>query len=104
MFFIDNSVSTTENRQLLCSTRDDSGEATVTLDDKTGVENLNEISVTKPSKATYSSEFMSNMVKAVEVSSDRLTAEFASRIPLKLAFALPNAVRIEFFMAPRVED
>jgi len=97
-------IETTVSKQLLCSTRGDSGEATVTLDDKNGIENLNEILITKPSKATYSSEFMSKMVRAVGASSEKVTAEFTSKMPLKLTFALPNAVKIEFYMAPRVED
>lgn len=97
-------IETTESKQVICSTRGDSGEATVTLDDKSGVENLNEISITKPSKATYSSEFMLRMVKAIGTSSEKVTAEFTSKMPLKLTFTLPNAVKIEFYMAPRVED
>lgn len=97
-------IETTENRQVLCSTKGDSGEAMVTLDDKSGIENLNEISINKPSKATYSSEFMAKLVKAVGVSAEKVIAEFTSKMPLKLTFALPNAVKIEFFMAPRVED
>ncbi len=97
-------IETTENKQVICSTRGDSGEATVTLDDKSSVENLNEIFVAKPSKSTYSSEFMSRMVKAVGASSEKVTAEFTSKMPLRLTFALPNVVKIEFYMAPRVED
>lgn len=97
-------IETTENRQLLCTTRGDSGEAIVTLDDKSGIENLNEISVTKPSKATYGSEFMTKLIKAIGASSETMTAEFTTKMPLKLTFSLPNAVKIEFFMAPRVED
>lgn len=97
-------IETTEIRQVICSTKGDSGEAIVTIDDKTGVENLHEISITKPSKATYSCEFMSKMLKAVGTSSEKVTGEFTSKMPLKLSFALPNAVKIEFFMAPRVED
>lgn len=97
-------IETTEDKNVICSTRGDSGEATVTLDDRSGIENLNEIAVSKPSKATYSSEFMSKMVKAVGASSEKVTAEFTSKMPLRLTFALPNAVKIEFYMAPRVED
>lgn len=97
-------IETAENRTVLFSTRGDSGEATVTIDDKSGVENLNEISITKPSKATYNAEFISKLVKALGTSTEKVTAEFTSKMPLKLTFALPNAVKIEFFLAPRVED
>jgi hypothetical protein len=47
---------------------------------------------------------MSKMVKAVGAYSEKVIGEFTSKMPLKLTFALPNAVKIEFFMAPRVED
>lgn len=97
-------LETTEKKAVICSAKGDSGEAIVTLDDKSGIANLNEISIKKPSKATYSSEFMSKIVKAIGASAEKVTGEFTSKMPLKLSFALPNAVRIEFFMAPRVED
>ncbi|HXG06447.1 MAG TPA: DNA polymerase sliding clamp, partial [Nitrososphaera sp.] len=45
-------IETTESKQVVCSTRGDSGEVTITLDDKSNIENLDEISVTKPCKAT----------------------------------------------------
>jgi hypothetical protein len=47
---------------------------------------------------------MSKMVKAIGVSWEKVTAEFTSKMPLKLTFGLPNGVKIEFFLAPRVED
>jgi proliferating cell nuclear antigen len=97
-------IETTDNRQVICTTKGDSGEATITLDDMNGIENLHEISINKPSKATYSSEIMSKIVKAVGVSSEKVTGEFTSKMPLKLTFALRNTVKIEFYLAPRVED
>ena len=63
-----------------------------------------EISITKPSKATYSSEIIARIVKSVGASTEKVIGEFTSKMPLKLTFELRNAVKIEFFMAPRVED
>jgi proliferating cell nuclear antigen len=97
-------IETTESKQVICSTRGDSGEAKVTLDDMSGIANLNEISVSKPAKGTFSLEFMSKIIKAVGPSSEKVTAEYTSKMPLRLTFLLSNAVKIEFYMAPRVDD
>jgi len=97
-------ISTTKDKVALFSGKGDNGEAKVTIDEKSGIENLNEISLGAPSKASYSAEFISKIVKAIGASSQLVTIEYSSNKPLKMAFALPNAVKIEFFMAPRVED
>jgi proliferating cell nuclear antigen len=97
-------TATTKDKVVLFGGKGDTGEAKVTIDEKSGIENLNEISVGAPSKASYSAEFISKIVKAIGASSQLVTMEYSSNKPLKMAFALPNAVKIEFFMAPRVED
>jgi hypothetical protein len=74
------------------------------IDDKSGIENLNEISVLMPSKATYSTELLTRIIKSVGSSCQTVIAEYSTNKPLKLGFALSNAVKIEFFMAPRIED
>lgn len=65
---------------------------------------MKEISVTQPSKATFSTEFITKLVKAVGSSSEEIVTEYAANKPLKMTFTLPNAVKVEFFMAPRVAD
>lgn len=97
-------IETTQDRQAIFSTNSDLGEAKITIDDKSGVDNLKEISVTQPSKATFSTEFITKLVKAVGSSSEEIVTEYAANKPLKMTFALPNAVKVEFFMAPRLAD
>jgi len=97
-------IETTPDKRVIFSTHGDNGEGKVMIDDKSGIENLNELSVVAPSKATYNSAFISRMVKAVGTTSQSVTAEYSSKMPLKLTFGLANAVRIQFFLAPRVED
>lgn len=96
-------TTTTTDKVALFSGKGDTGEAKVTIDEKSGIENLNEISVAAASKASYSAEFISKIVKAIGTSSQPVTMEYSSNKPLKMAFALPNAVKIKFFMVPRVE-
>jgi proliferating cell nuclear antigen len=97
-------TTTTNDKVALFSGKGDSGEAKVTIDERSGIENLHEISIGAASKASYSAEFISKIVKAIGASSQLVTMEYSSSKPLKMAFALPNAVKIEFFMAPRVQD
>ena len=44
------------------------------------------------------------VVKVFGLSSEEIVAEHVANKPLKMTFALPNAVKVEFFMAPRVQD
>jgi hypothetical protein len=97
-------IETTQDNKAIFTTSSELGQATVAIDDKSNIENLNEISITAPSKGTYSTEFITKIVKAVNTTSQTVTFEYTSGKPLKLTFALPNAVKIEFYMAPRIED
>jgi len=98
-------IESTKDKQAIFSTNSESEEAQVVIDEKSNIENLNEISVDTPCKASFSTEFILRLVKAMSSSScTNVTAEYGSKKPIKLTFALPNAVRIEFFMAPRFED
>ena len=97
-------IETTQDNKAIFTTSSELGQATVAIDDKSNIENLNEISITAPSKGTYSTEFITKIVKAVNTTSQTVTLEYTSGKPLKLTFALPNALKIEFYMAPRIED
>lgn len=97
-------IETTKDRLAIFSTTSELGEAKVEIDDKSNIENLNEISVNTPCRATFTTEFISKIVRAVGGSSNSVTVELAGNKPLKLTFTLPNTVKIEFFMAPRVAD
>jgi proliferating cell nuclear antigen len=97
-------IETTADRTVIFSTSSEMGEGKVTIDDGSGIENLSELSVGTPAKATFSTEIMAKIVKAVGTSSQSVTAEYSSNKPLRLTFTLSNSVKIEFFMAPRVEN
>jgi len=81
--------------------RGDSGEATITLE--SGSEGLEELNVKDESKATYSLEYLSSIVKAIGTSSGSVICEYSSKMPLRLEFKVSNVGRIHFFLAPRVE-
>ncbi len=81
--------------------RGDSGEATITLE--SGSEGLEELNVKDESKATYSLEYLSSIVKAIGTSAGSVICEYSSKMPLRLEFKVSNVGRIHFFLAPRVE-
>jgi proliferating cell nuclear antigen len=79
----------------------DSGDATITLEP--GSEGLEELNVKNESKATYSLEYLRNIVKAIKSSVRSIRCEYSSKMPLRLEFQVANVGRVHFFLAPRVE-
>jgi proliferating cell nuclear antigen len=87
----------------------DNGNATVTIDyddDKNNTENpvLQELAVKEDSKCTYNIDYISKIVKALGPVSGAITIEYSSKKPLKLQFVLLNALKVQFFLAPRVDN
>lgn len=82
--------------------RGDSGEADVSLE--AGNEGLEELMVKEESKATYSLDYLSKITKAVVPMGGSVTAEYSSKMPLRLEFKIANVGRIHFYLAPRVQD
>lgn len=81
--------------------RGDAGEAVITLE--SGSEGLEELNVKDESKATYSLEYLSSIVKAMKSNAGGVVCEYSTKMPLRLEFKVSNVGRIHFFLAPRVE-
>lgn len=56
------------------------------------------------STATYSLEYLTKLMRHVQSDSDIVKAEYSSKMPIKLTFALGLKGTITFFLAPRVAD
>ncbi|MFQ5920484.1 MAG: proliferating cell nuclear antigen (pcna) [Nitrososphaerales archaeon] len=82
--------------------RGDTGEAVITLE--SGSEGLEELNVKDESKATYSLEYLSSIVKAIGASAGSVICEYSTKMPLRLEFKVSNIGRIYFYLAPRVES
>lgn len=82
--------------------RGDSGEAEIGLE--VGNEGLEELVVKEESKATYSLDYLSKITKAVVSMGGSVSAEYSSKMPLRLEFRIANVGRIHFYLAPRVQD
>jgi proliferating cell nuclear antigen len=86
----------------------DIGTAMVTIDEKkNNTENLlQEVAVKENSKSSYNMEFISKIVRALGCasSSDTITLEYSSKKPLRLEFMASNALKVQFFLAPRIDN
>jgi proliferating cell nuclear antigen len=98
----------TNKKTVIFSGDSDRGEARVTMDandDKSKVEFLEEITVKETSKSTYNIDFISKIIRAIgHQSSNLVTIEYSSNKPLRLEFLLSGIVKLQFYLAPRVQD
>ena len=75
--------------------------ATIELDK--GSEALLELQVKEPSKATYNLNYLAELVKAGAATSEVVTAEFSTNMPIKVEFEIPQQGRLLYYLAPRIE-
>lgn len=99
----------TNKKTVIFSGDSDRGEARVTMDanddNKSKVELLEEITVKESSKSTYNIDFISKIIRAIgHQSSNLVTIEYSSNKPLRLEFLLSGIVKLQFYLAPRVQD
>jgi len=69
-----------------------------------GNEALLELDVKNPSKATFNLSYLGEMVKAGASTSDLLSLEFSTNMPIKLEFELLGQGRLSYYLAPRIES
>lgn len=91
-----------EQMKIIFTGKGDSGEANITLDQSS--EGLEDINVKEDSNATYSLDYLSRITKAVGSTGGSVTAEYSTKMPLRLEFRVANVGRIHFYLAPRVQD
>jgi proliferating cell nuclear antigen len=104
-----NSGISTNKKTVIFSGDSDRGEARVTMDaadDKSKVELLENITIKENSKSTYNIDFISKIIRAIgHQSSNLVTIEYSSNKPLRLEFLLLSGmVKLQFYLAPRVQD
>ncbi len=87
--------------RLIFSGKSDIGSGSVTLERTT--QDLLELDVKEDSKATYSIEYLSNIIKAT--ASDEVLLEYSSKMPIRLELKLSDlGGRVHFYLAPRIEE
>lgn len=102
-------VSTVSDHVVFDSTKDsinfqgksDSGSVGIPLTSQDVID----LKVKEPSKATYSVEYLLNIVKAVGPVSDTVLCEYSVKMPLRLELKLgTQGGLIHFYLAPRIEE
>ena len=64
---------------------------------------LIELDVREPSKATYNLNYLSEITKAGASTSEIVTVEFSSNMPIRLEFDIPQQGRLSYYLDPRIE-
>ena len=62
-----------------------------------------ELNVKEPSRAMYSLSYLTDMMKAA-AAADIMELQFSTNIPLTLIFDLPGGGKIQYWLAPRLEE
>jgi proliferating cell nuclear antigen len=96
-----------EKAAVTFSGNNDASTAIVTIEEeeKNNNENLlQEVAVKENSISSYNMEFISKMVRALScASSDTIILEYSSKKPLRLEFTAFDALKVQFFLAPRID-
>lgn len=79
----------------------DLGSATIELEKDS--EALLSLEVKEESKATFSLNYLAEIIKAASIASDVATVEFSSNMPIKIDFELTQQGKLSYFLAPRIE-
>ncbi len=74
-----------------------------TIELKKGSDALLDLEAKEPSKATFSLSYLSEIVKAASATSDIVTLEFSTDMPIKLDFQQAGEGKLVFYLAPRIE-
>ena len=97
----DNVQIEAEEERLVFSAKGDIMGATIEM--KKGSDVLLEIMVKEPSKATFSLNYLSDIVKAASATAELVTLEFSSNMPIKLDFHQIEGGKLVYYLAPRIE-
>jgi len=87
--------------ELMFYASSDKGESSTTFSKDGGA--LLELNVKEPSRAMYSLSYLTDMMKAAGAA-DIMELQFSTNIPLTLIFDLPGGGKIQYWLAPRLEE
>ena len=80
----------------------DLGDAKINLEK--GSPDLKELDLLQDSSAVYSLEYMASIIRDIGKASRMVNMEYADRNPIHILFEMPSMARVEYYLAPRVED
>lgn len=80
----------------------DVGDARVNLD-KTNPD-LESFSLDEQTESVYSLEYMAKIVRDIGRACKSVKMEYGSKTPLKMLFEMPSNTKVDYYLAPRVEN
>jgi len=84
------------------SGKGDVGDAKIKLE--RGNPDLKEITSSESSSAVYSLEYMAKIIRDIGRASKLVNMEYANRNPIHILFEMPSMAKVEYYLAPRVEN
>ena len=80
----------------------DLGDAKINLDKESP--DLKDLDLSEDSSATYSLEYMATIIRDIGKASKMVNMEYADSTPIHILFEMPSMIRVEYYLAPRVEN
>jgi len=65
------------------------------------IQNLETLEITN---AVYSLEYMAKIIRNIGKASKNVSIEYSSKNPLHMLFETPSMVKVDYYLAPRVEN
>jgi proliferating cell nuclear antigen len=87
--------------KLILRATGDLGSVTIELEKNS--EALLSLEVKEESKATFSLNYLAEIIKAASIASPIATVEFSSNMPIKIDFELAQQGKLSYLLAPRIE-
>jgi len=80
----------------------DLGDAKINLDKES--KDLKKLDLQEDSSAVYSLEYMARIIRDIGKASKMVNMEYANKNPIHISFEMPSLAKVEYYLAPRVEN
>ena len=74
------------------------------VDIEKGNTELSLLEVTQDSSSVYSLEFMAKIIRNIGKASNNVNMEYGTQTPIHMLFEMPSKTKVEYYLAPRIED
>lgn len=62
------------------------------------------LDVTEDSSSMYSLEYMAKIIRDIGKTCKNVNMEYGTKTPIHLLFEMPSMIKVEYYLAPRIED
>ena len=75
------------------------GDATVEIPNS----ELQDCQISEDAESTYDMDYLSRIIRDIGRAADSITLRYGKHTPMHVVFAMPSRIRVEYYLAPRVE-